>query len=125
MNSTVKSVKSRRAENARRELVLTMGGFCLNCGGVEALEFHVVSSLGAAHHFYPWPERIRFYQQQFLAANLQLLCKSCHQRVTSQSQRKFRLPVILTTAAFSSPVVIQSCESGGISPTDTGSHAAR
>ena len=81
-----RSLKSRRAKAARRELTLLLGGRCSRCGCTESLEFDCIVPVGSAHHFMPWPQRIRFYWQQHLNGNLQLLCSVCHRQQDATRQ---------------------------------------
>lgn len=88
--SQMKSLKSRRAENARRELVLALGGKCKMCPATDELEMDCITPQGSFHHYMPWPERVRFYWQQFLAGNLQALCQRCHRRKTALDNRNHK-----------------------------------
>lgn len=86
--SQIVCLKSRRAAEARRELTLILGGKCNMCASTHSLEMDCIVPVGAAHHFMPWPQRIRFYWQQHLLRNLQLLCRRCHLKKTSHDNCK-------------------------------------
>src|ERR1700689_223642 len=79
----IRSLKSLRASEARRELLSLLGGRCSKCAATHPLEFDCYPVPETSHHFMPWPQRIRFYWQQHLAGNLRGLCKPCHTRATS------------------------------------------
>lgn len=65
-----------------------MGGACQFCGATQPLEFDCHPVPETSHHFMPWPQRIRFYWQQFLKGNLRLLCKRCHLVETAKMNSK-------------------------------------
>lgn len=73
INPRTRYLRERR-ENLRRKL----GGFCVRCGALEFLQFDCIVSCGPAHHEYSWRQRLRFYELQHAAGNLQLLCPRCH-----------------------------------------------
>lgn len=88
--SVVRSLKSRRAASARRELLVAMGCRCVRCSSFENLEFDCIVPTGHVHHGMEWPRRVRFYWQELLRGNLQLLCKTCHVRKTAEENCKAR-----------------------------------
>jgi hypothetical protein len=65
-----------------------MGGACQSCRTSESLEFDCYPVPDTAHHYFPSPQRMRFYWQQFLKNNLRLLCKRCHQIETAKMNSK-------------------------------------
>lgn len=87
-HTKLKSLKSRRAEKARRELELELGGCCQFCGSTNFLEFDFRGVNGEKHHFMPWPERIRWYWRQHLLGFVRLLCRRCHILVTHKENSK-------------------------------------
>lgn len=82
------SLRARRARASRSELVRELGGKCARCPRTEHLDCDVIVSVGPAHHFMSYPERVRFYWQQHLKGNLQLLCKTCHLAKTTAENSK-------------------------------------
>jgi hypothetical protein len=90
MPTTGKSVslRSARAAKARAELVQALGGRCRSCGEIEDLQFDCISPRGPAHKLMPWPARIRWYWQEHLRGNIQLLCPRCHVRKTCFENQK-------------------------------------
>lgn len=82
------SLKSLRARKARKDLVDEMGGKCFDCPARDSLEFDCCPPKGAAHHFMPWPQRIRFYWACWMAGELELRCKTCHNRKTNRENCK-------------------------------------
>lgn len=83
-------MRSLRAAAARSELVSTLGGKCAKCPATTALEFDCIVPQGPAHKYMPWPARVRWYWQEFLRKNLQLLCRECHKEKTRIENSKFR-----------------------------------
>jgi hypothetical protein len=98
--SRIVSLKSLRAREARRELTQLLGGCCRLCRSTHQLEFDVIAGVGSAHHFMDWPSRIRFYFQQHLLANLQILCKPCHLRKTIMSNHKGKGFMLASTSGL-------------------------
>jgi HNH endonuclease len=90
--SQTPSLKSRRASQARRDLVLDLGGKCSACGKPEPLEFHFTGLDPANHHYMPWPQRIRWYWGEHLKGNITLLCRNCHRLVTHKESFQKRHP---------------------------------
>jgi len=84
------SQKSLRARKARRDLIASLGGKCATCPRTENLHCDCIIPQGCAHHFMPWPQRVRFYWQEHLKGNLQLLCPRCHIRKTTLENHKAR-----------------------------------
>jgi 5-methylcytosine-specific restriction endonuclease McrA len=84
------AMKSRRAARSRDELRRLLGGRCSQCSSTGPLEFDCIFPRGAYHHMLPWPARIRFYWQEHLVGNLQLLCRACHTRKTAADNSKVR-----------------------------------
>lgn len=82
------SLRCRRARDLRAELVRVLGGKCARCPRTENLHCDCITPQGAAHHFMPWPQRVRFYWQQHLKGNLQLLCPQCHVAKTAAENSK-------------------------------------
>lgn len=87
------SLKSKRARHLRAELVKELGSVCVSCQSTNKLHFDCIVPQGPAHHLMAWPERIRWYWQQHLLGNLQLLCPRCHLRKTQRDNRLRLHPV--------------------------------
>ena len=83
-----KSLRSLRAAASRRELVVALGGLCFVCGVSEGLEMDCIVPRGSQHHYMPFHTKIRFYWQEHLRANLQLLCRPCHRAKTRYDHSK-------------------------------------
>jgi len=94
------SLKSLRAKKSRQSLTIELGGVCFACGCQDSLEFDCIAPRGRQHHLMSWPERIRFYWQEHLHGNLQLLCKRCHLRKTQMDNQKGRGVVSLNSIDF-------------------------
>lgn len=91
MNSgKVRSSKSARAAKARAELIQALGGRCSNCASPHNLQFDCKVPRGHDHHRMDWPTRIRFYWQEHLAGNIQILCAECHVQKTRYDNSKAR-----------------------------------
>src|SRR5215469_13068677 len=84
------SLRSRRAKTARLDLIKALGGHCARCPETRGLEFDCIVRQGPADHGLPWPQRIRWYWQQHLKGNIQLLCRTCHQNKTRLEAFKAR-----------------------------------
>lgn len=82
------SSKSLRARKLRADLIASLGGKCARCPRTENLHCDCIEPQGYAHHFMPWPQRTRWYWQQHLKGNLQLLCPRCHIQKTCSENRK-------------------------------------
>ena len=97
------------ARRSRSALVIELGGRCRCCSATACLEFDCIIPRGRTHHLMPWPERVRFYWQEQLVGNLQLLCKPCHQRKTALDLLKARPSVtaIGLSRLLVSPVRVQ------------------
>lgn len=89
----VRSLRSVRAAKVRAELVEALGGQCARCGELEDLQFDCITPRGPAHKFMPWPRRMRWYWQEHLRGNLQLLCPKCHTYKTTLENQKGRLSI--------------------------------
>lgn len=83
-------LKSLRAARSSKSLQDALGGVCLVCRVPDDLQFDCIAPRGHAHHLMSHPERIRFYWREFLAGNLQLLCRRCHLRKTQLQNAKGR-----------------------------------
>lgn len=69
------------ARYKRDELILLLGGKCVDCGNEEDLEFDVIVTLGNNnHHKIEWSHRISFYRKQFDLNNLALRCTKCNSK---------------------------------------------
>ena len=68
------------ARQARADLVKKLGGKCSICGEKIKLEIDCIEPRGHEHHRMEWSQRISFYRRQDRDGNLQLLCRSCHER---------------------------------------------
>jgi hypothetical protein len=71
----------------RDGLLLILGGVCSVCGGTENIEFHLRyelpdTSLIVATKW--WPERMRFYLQQYRDGNLLMRCQRCNLELKRQ-----------------------------------------
>lgn len=84
------SAKSLRARKMRAGLIVALGGKCARCSRTENLHCDCILPQGFLHHFMPWPQRVRWYWQQHIKGNLQLLCPSCHIRKTTLENSKAR-----------------------------------
>lgn len=91
----------RQREYARKErlrLKAMMGGVCsgTGCSATEKLEFDCIEEIEGVDkaHWRAWDtsRRIAFYKIQFALDNLQLLCRSCHNKKTHASKPKLDKP---------------------------------
>ena len=79
------------ATKKRLELKLMLGNRCAVCKRTTTskkfpLEFDCIHPQGDEHHKMDSSARASFYFKQFREFNLQLLCKSCHIKKTSQER---------------------------------------
>jgi 5-methylcytosine-specific restriction endonuclease McrA len=66
------------ARDARRRLILELGGKCARCGSTVALQIDCIVPQGPKHHKFSPDRRMSFYSQQRAKGNVQLLCSECH-----------------------------------------------
>jgi len=78
-NMTPRSV---RAAQLRDILRAQLGGRCSRCGQAENLQFHLLMPDGGKHHNLSARDRAYFYAVEVQRGNVQLLCASCHSRLT-------------------------------------------
>lgn len=79
-----------QAGRLRRALIARMGGECAECGATTDLTFH--------HPFgRPWKpsehnarHRLRLYEADLAAGNLELLCNSCNSHDGAANAEKYR-----------------------------------
>lgn len=84
----------RKTAELRRQL----GGVCARCGKRRRnLEFDCIIPQGHKHHRMEFSWRMSFYNAQFQAGNLQLLCDPCHNRKSALDEiLYYSLPVTQT-----------------------------
>lgn len=73
------SKKSKCAEQ-KMHLIEDLGAHCNWCSRTDDLEFDCIAPRGREHHGKSQCDRMRFYVREFIAGNLQLLCRTCHNR---------------------------------------------
>jgi len=83
----------RRAKLVRWQLMNLLGRRCTFCRTKQDLEFDCIQPMGDAHHRLDTDRRMKFYCQQFLASNLQLLCSSCNARKGDQIVASAHMPL--------------------------------
>ena len=74
------------ARDKRDELFLLMGGACKRCGTGDKLQFDHIKPLDWIPSAFSWSQRIKMYQEEHQAGNLQLLCDSCHGKKTREQE---------------------------------------
>jgi hypothetical protein len=84
------SSRVRARARARELLILAMGGACKHCGRRDFLEMHFTGGLGREHHGMNSLTRLVWYQKQFEAGLLMLLCRSCHEAETVRVRARAR-----------------------------------
>ena len=78
---------------ARRDaLRARAGGHCARCANSVDLQFDCIKPRGAWHHLIGSLQRISFYEQEFEAGNLQLLCARHHTEKSIDDVRRRRYP---------------------------------
>jgi len=66
------------ARRLRDELIAEMGAACVKCGSWDQLEFnHTAARRWIANRVNRW-QRMILYRRDWLAGELELLCKSCN-----------------------------------------------
>jgi len=82
---------SKRVKKWAREklqcLRTRLGDKCAACGSTENLEFDCIEPRGHAHHACSTDKRATFYAREMREGNIQLLCKTCHQKKTQGPDR--------------------------------------
>jgi 5-methylcytosine-specific restriction endonuclease McrA len=73
------SLRNRiRGKVIRERLFQELGRICAVCRQGGILEMDCILPQGDQHHRFSASDRAFFYQRQFRAGNLQLLCPRCH-----------------------------------------------
>jgi 5-methylcytosine-specific restriction endonuclease McrA len=80
------SARTLQYRARRAALILQLGGKCELCRNTVNLEFDCRTPRGHRHHLIGSLARIRFYELEASAGNLQLLCTTCH-RVKTKNDR--------------------------------------
>jgi hypothetical protein len=88
------SPRTARLRARRAFLRLQLGSKCAKCPNVVDLEFDCIEPRGHWHHVTGSSQRQSFYEAEFDAGNLQLLCKFHHKLKTNLEvrQRRSRSP---------------------------------
>lgn len=60
-----------------------LGNVCNHCGARENLELDCIKPQGHGHHAAGANARACFYRRQLRQGNLQILCRSCHEKKTA------------------------------------------
>ncbi len=80
--------KRSRCEQQKLALIEDLGSRCAWCSRSDELEFDCIAPAGATHHGMSKCDRVRFYVKQYIAGNVQLLCRSCHERKSVEDKRE-------------------------------------
>jgi 5-methylcytosine-specific restriction endonuclease McrA len=104
------SARTARIKARRAFLLLQMGGKCAHCPNTIGLQFDCKIPRGHWHHVTGSSQRQSFYEAEFQAGNLQLLCAFHHKLKTNLEarQRRSRSP------HGSSPMLVDSLTSSNL-----------
>lgn len=83
------SKKSKCAEQ-KMHLIEDLGARCTWCSRTDDLEFDCITPRGREHHGKSQCDRVRFYVHEYIAGNLQLLCRTCHARKSIEDKREIQ-----------------------------------
>jgi hypothetical protein len=78
MTNPYRESRNKTLREKRERMRKMLGGRCRHCHRPDGLQFDCVEPRGHDHHEMNWAGRLRFYEKELAAGNLQLLCGRCH-----------------------------------------------